>query len=195
MTLDIVKFITNAVKTQAKIHHLDVSTKTVKKVPESVSKLIFEQYGEKYLLDADYVSFFWGNIEKDEIEKLFNVVDKALGKSANRLTESDFKKLEVDFKPSASAIASSNDEDNDNESDEGDDDDVDEEPTNDESDEDVESNDESDDEPNGESDDEESEDEESEDKESEDEELNEDDTSDNETVVEPKYYFLKITIK
>lgn len=189
MTLDIVKFITNAVKTQAKIHHLDVSTKTVKKVPESVSKLIFEQYGEKYLLDADYVSFFWGNIEKDEIEKLFNVVDKALGKSANRLTESDFKKLEVDFKPSASAIASSNDEDNDNESDEGDDD-VDEEPTNDESDEDVESNDESDDEPNSESDDEESEDEESED-----EELNEDDISDNETVVEPKYYFLKITIK
>lgn len=194
MTLDIVKFITNAVKTQAKIHHLDVSTKTVKKVPESVSKLIFEQYGEKYLLDADYVSFFWGNIEKDEIEKLFNVVDKALGKSANRLTESDFKKLEVDFKPSASAIASSNDEDNDNESDEGDDD-VDEEPTNDESNEDAESNDESDDEPNGESDDEESEDEESEDDESDDEELNEDDISDNETVVEPKYYFLKITIK
>ena len=98
MTLDIAKFISNSIKTQAKIHHLDVNTKTVRKndIPESVSKIIISAYGQKYLLDSDYVSFFWGGIDKDNIEKLFNVVDKALGKSANKLTDKDFKKIDID---------------------------------------------------------------------------------------------------
>lgn len=93
MTLDLEKFISNSIKTQAKIQHLDISTKTVKKIPNSVKSAITSGYGEKYLLDADYVSFFWGAITKDDIKKLFNVVDKALGQSANRLTETDFKKI------------------------------------------------------------------------------------------------------
>lgn len=183
MTLDIVKLITNVIKTQAKIHHLDVSTKTVEKVPESVSKLIFDQYGDKYLLDADYVSFFWGDISKDNIEKLFNVVDKALGKSANRLTESDFKRLDVDFKPAASTIASDDDQEEkyDDIDDEDTDDKENDSTTNTSNEENEDDNDDKDTDSNDED---------------EDKELNEDDETEKEkTVVEPKYYFLKITIK
>ena len=93
MTLDLEKFISNSIKMQAKIQHLEMSTKTVKKIPESVKDMIVKDYGEKYLEDADYVSFFWGALGKEQIEKLFNVVDKALGKSANKLTATDFKKI------------------------------------------------------------------------------------------------------
>ena len=98
MTLDIPKFIENSVRTQSKIHHLDINVKAVKKddVPESVASLVYKDYGDKYLDDADYVAFFWGGINKDNIDKLFNVVDKALGKSANKLTDKDFKKLHMD---------------------------------------------------------------------------------------------------
>lgn len=98
MTLDTAKFISNSIKTQAKIQHLDINTKTTneKDIPASVKKLIVDAYGEKYLDDANYVSFFWGAISKDEIKKLFNVVDKALGKSANKLTDTDFKKISLD---------------------------------------------------------------------------------------------------
>lgn len=95
MTLDLEKFISNSIKTQAKIQHLDVSTKTTKSVPKSIKDIIASEYGDNYILDADYVSFFWGNIGKEEVKKLFNVVDKALGKSANKLTETDFKKLDI----------------------------------------------------------------------------------------------------
>ena len=98
MTLDIPKFIENSVRTQSKIHHLDVNVKAVKvdDIPKSVKDLVSKDYGEKYLNDADYVAFFWGGIGKDHIDKLFNVVDKALGKSANKLTDKDFKKLHMD---------------------------------------------------------------------------------------------------
>ena len=96
MTLDLEKFISNSIKTQAKIQHLDISTKTVKNVPTSVKTAIIKEYGDNYLLDADYVSFFWGAIGKEEVKKLFNVVDKALGKSANKLTDTDFKRMSID---------------------------------------------------------------------------------------------------
>ena len=96
MTLDLEKFISNSIKTQAKIQHLDISTKTVKSVPTSIKAAIIKEYGDNYLLDADYVSFFWGAIGKEEVKKLFNVVDKALGKSANKLTDTDFKKMSID---------------------------------------------------------------------------------------------------
>jgi hypothetical protein len=98
MTLNIPAFISNAIKTQSLIQHLDVHTKTCSPddVPESVKKIIKDEFGDKYILDADFISFFWGDIQKDDIKRLFNVVDKALGKSANRLTESDFKRLPID---------------------------------------------------------------------------------------------------
>jgi hypothetical protein len=37
------------------------------------------------LLDANYVVFFRGEINKDGIEKLFNLTNKAFGEDANRL--------------------------------------------------------------------------------------------------------------
>lgn len=97
MTLDISQFITNSVRTQSKIHHLDINVKAVgvNEIPSSVKKLITNDYGEKYLEDSDYVAFFWGPINKDNISKLFNTVDKALGKSANKLTDKDFKKINM----------------------------------------------------------------------------------------------------
>lgn len=99
MTLDIAKFITNSIKNQAKIQHLDINVKTVKtaKIPESVSSVIIEEYGDQYLLDANYVAFFWGAITKDIIKRMFNVVDKALGQSANKLTDKDFKKIKIEL--------------------------------------------------------------------------------------------------
>lgn len=98
MTLDISKFIANAIRTQSKISHLDINAKAVKKnsIPKSVSSIITDKYGDTYLDDAEYVAFFWGPISKDNIDKLFNVVDKALGKSANMLTDKDFKKITID---------------------------------------------------------------------------------------------------
>lgn len=98
MTLDIPQFIANSIRKESKIHHLDINVKAVAKddVPSSVTKLIYKDYGDKYLEDADYVVFFWGGINKDNIDKLFNVADKALGKSANKLTDKDFKKISMD---------------------------------------------------------------------------------------------------
>ena len=64
-------------------------------LPKSVKSLITKDYGDKYLDDADYIAFFWGQIDKKSIDKLFNVVDKALGKSANKLTDKDFKKIHM----------------------------------------------------------------------------------------------------
>lgn len=109
MTLDLEKFISNSIKTQAKIQHLDISTKTVKSIPTSVETAITKEYGDNYLLDADYVAFFWGAIGKEEVKKLFNVVDKALGKSANKLTNTDFKKMSID-NPEEDASSSSEDD-------------------------------------------------------------------------------------
>ena len=101
MTLDISQFIANSIRNQSKIHHFDINVKATSKndIPQSVISLITNDYGEKYLNDADYVAFFWGAINKEHIEKLFNVVDKALGKSANKLTDKDFKRIK--FKPSS----------------------------------------------------------------------------------------------
>ena len=110
MTLDISKFIANTIRTQAKIHHLDVNVKSVSKdaVPKSVVDLITKDYGDTYLDDANYVAFFWGGINKDNIDKLFNTVDKALGTSANKLTDKDFKKISMDGEP---IIDASNEDD------------------------------------------------------------------------------------
>ena len=95
MTLDISQFIVNTIRTQCKIHHIDINVKAVKTsdIPKSIADLIAKDYGEKYVHDADYIAFFWGGIDKDLIERLFKAVDKALGTSANKLTNTDFKKL------------------------------------------------------------------------------------------------------
>ena len=111
MTLDIPQFIQNSIRTQSKIHHLDINVKAteVDKIPASVKKLITDDYGEKYLDDSDYVAFFWGPVNKDNIDKLFNTVDKALGKSANKLTDKDFKKIKMSNSDESSADDSEED--------------------------------------------------------------------------------------
>lgn len=115
MTLDLTKFISNSITKQAKIQHLDINTKTVATddIPDSVKKLINKQYGKKYLLDADYTAFFWGALDKDNIEKLFKIVDTALGKSANRLTNTDFKKINIDIDKTEDLEDDQSEEDND----------------------------------------------------------------------------------
>lgn len=98
MTLDIAKFITNSIKMQAKIQHLkNVNVKTAKEssIPNDVKTAIIDEYGDKYLLDADYITFLWGSINKNTIKSIFNVVNKALGESANKLTDTDFKKINI----------------------------------------------------------------------------------------------------
>ena len=183
MTLDVSKFISNSIEMQTKIQHLDIRTKTttINEIPQSVQKLIKNQYGNKYLLDADYVAFFWGAIGKEQIQKLFNVVDRALGKSANRLTEGDFKKLILD--EDAVVIAEDDDSDDaeeieiDDDSDDGDDS------------EEIEIDDDSDDieiDADSDEDDEESDEEESDDA---------DDEEDPNKDIPTTYRFLKITLK
>lgn len=117
MTLDVAKFISNSIETQCKIQHCQVKVRTVKRksVPHEISKKIAEQYGENYMLDADYVTFFWGMIDREVVKKLFNVVDRALGENANRLTETDFKKLELDIEQNEPDEDDSDDEDSDEE--------------------------------------------------------------------------------
>ena len=179
MTLDVAKFITNAIRNQAKIHHLDIKVKAVptKNVPQSVSSPILDEYGEQYLLDSSIVAFFWGNIDRNIIkDKLFNVVDKALGKSANKLTDKDFKKINIELnspvitsdETSTEDIEDAEDDNDDNEIDNGieDDEDFDDEAS-DETDEDAD--------------------------EDSDETLNEDETE--VTSIKTSYFFLKITPK
>ena len=97
MTIDIAKFIQNTLIKQAKIQHLNVRIKAVKtsSIPKDVKSIITDKYGDKYLLDASYVAFFWGGIDKNVIKRMFNVTDKALGQSANTLTDKDFKKIDI----------------------------------------------------------------------------------------------------
>lgn len=118
MTLDIAKFITNSIKMQAKIQHLkNVNVKTVTEslIPKDVKSVIVDEYGDKYLLDADYVTFLWGSINKDTIKSIFNVVNKALGESANKLTDTDFKKINIILNTDTNDVDTDNDIDQDDE--------------------------------------------------------------------------------
>jgi len=60
------------------------------------------------LLDANYVVFFRGDINKEGMKKLFNLTNKAFGEDANRLVEGDFKK--ISFAAAASDDAEVDDE-------------------------------------------------------------------------------------
>ena len=105
MTIDLEKFISNVIAAQAKVQHLEMKVKTAKrsKVPKAVKNCITAEYGDSYLLDADYVIFFWGNLSKEKKDSLFNVVDKALGTDANKLVKSDFKLLPLDVDSGSSS--------------------------------------------------------------------------------------------
>ena len=97
MTLDIAKYLENLVKKEAKISHFAVKVAAghTDKLSMSVRSSIQSEYGESYLQDSDFIMFFtktdgW---KEGDSKKLFDLVNRGLGKDANGMTESDFKKL------------------------------------------------------------------------------------------------------
>ena len=112
MTLDIAKYLENLVKKEAKISHFAVKVAAghTNKLSMSVRSSIQSEYGESYLQDSDFIMFFtktdgW---KEGDSKKLFDLVNRGLGKDANGMTESDFKKLTKE-----QAAADVDDEDND----------------------------------------------------------------------------------
>ena len=112
MTLDIAKYLENLVKKEAKISHFAVKVAAghTDKLSMSVRSSIQSEYGESYLQDSDFIMFFtktdgW---KEGDSKKLFDLVNRGLGKDANGMTESDFKKLTKE-----QAAADVDDEDND----------------------------------------------------------------------------------
>lgn len=77
------------------IQHFSAKTKVfaVDVIPDRIKNKIYEEFGEQFLDDAKYVVFFRGDINKEGMEKLFNLTNKAFGEDANRLVEGDFKKI------------------------------------------------------------------------------------------------------
>ena len=95
MTLDVKRLLTNLLKKQMSIQHFSAKTKVfaVDVIPDRIKNKIYEEFGEQFLDDAKYVVFFRGDINKEGMEKLFNLTNKAFGEDANRLVEGDFKKI------------------------------------------------------------------------------------------------------
>ena len=77
------------------IQHFTAKTDVfaVEAVPKRIKDKIKEEFGDQFLLDANYVVFFRGDINKDGMKKLFNLTNKAFVEDANRLVEGDFKRI------------------------------------------------------------------------------------------------------
>lgn len=95
MVLDIAKYFENLIKKEMKVSHFngDVFVGKTSKIKLACKQAIQKQYGETFLQDANYVAVF----QQDEsdtasMKNLFNLVNRALGKDANNMTQSDFKK-------------------------------------------------------------------------------------------------------
>lgn len=101
MTLDIKKLLVNIIKKQMKIQHMDAPVEVFKKenIPEKISKKITAEFGDDYLLDSNMIVFYRGQFDKDQIETLFNITNKAFGEDANRMTIGDFKRFSLDGGP------------------------------------------------------------------------------------------------
>ena len=84
-----------------KIQHMDAPVEVFKKenIPEKISKKIAAEFGEDYLLDSNMIVFYRGEFDKDKIETLFNITNKAFGEDANRMTIGDFKRFSLDGGP------------------------------------------------------------------------------------------------
>ena len=95
MTLDVKALLKNLLKKQMSIQHFTAKTDVfaVGAVPKRIKDKIKEEFGDQFLLDANYVVFFRGDINKDGMKKLFNLTNKAFGEDANRLVEGDFKRI------------------------------------------------------------------------------------------------------
>lgn len=95
MTLDIKVLLKNLLKKQMSIQHFTAKTEVFssRAIPSRIKRKIKAEFGDQFLLDANYVVFFRGNIGKEELKKLFNLTNNALGEDANRLVEGDFKRI------------------------------------------------------------------------------------------------------
>lgn len=96
MTLKLDQMLANLIGKEARVSHLDgigIFVGKTSKLKENVKSEIKEAYGESYLNDADYVVILNGSRidgRKKSTAKLFNLIDRALGETANLLAMSDF---------------------------------------------------------------------------------------------------------
>lgn len=95
MTLDVKTLLRNLLRKQMSIQHFTAKHDVfeVDMIPSKIKTKIQEEFGDNYLLDADYVVFFRGKMTSDQIKKLYNLTNKAFGEDANRLVEGDFKRI------------------------------------------------------------------------------------------------------
>lgn len=100
MTLDISKYLENLIKKEAKISHFSVAISAGKatSIKSEFSAMIRKDNGDTYLQDANYLVFFTKNEawSSDDKNKIFDLVNRALGKDANNMSKSDFKELSND---------------------------------------------------------------------------------------------------
>ena len=100
MTLKLDQYIANLVNKEAKISHFDCELYCGKssRLKKATKEEITAEYGQSFCEDADYMIFFSGGmaVEEDAVEKLFGIVNRALGQSANTLSKSDFKAIKAD---------------------------------------------------------------------------------------------------
>ncbi len=99
MVLDIPKYLENLVRKEMKVSHFNGKVKVGKteKLKLVNKQLIQKQYGESFLQDADYIAIFTQDEADDSsMKKLFELVNRALGKDANNMTQSDFKVAKAD---------------------------------------------------------------------------------------------------
>ena len=112
MTLDIKALLKNLLKKQMSIQHFAAKTEVFSAgaVPKRIKDKIKEEFGDQFLLDANYVVFFRGEINKEGMKKLFNLTNKAFGEDANRLVEGDFKRISFAVDSSTDEEPKSDDE-------------------------------------------------------------------------------------
>lgn len=98
MTLDVKKLLVNIIKKQMQIQHMSAPVDVFKKehIPEKIAAKIAAEFGDDYLLDSNMIVFYRGEFNKDQVEKLFSITNKAFGEDANRMTLGDFKKFSMD---------------------------------------------------------------------------------------------------
>ena len=94
MVLDISKYIENLIRKEMKVSHFNGSVRVGKtsKLKSIHVQAIKSQYGDSFLQDADYIAIFMkDDADGSSMKKLFELVNRALGKDANNMTQSDFK--------------------------------------------------------------------------------------------------------
>lgn len=94
MVLDISKYIENLIRKEMKVSHFNGSVRVGKtsKLKSIYVQAIKSQYGDSFLQDADYIAIFMkDDADGSSMKKLFELVNRALGKDANNMTQSDFK--------------------------------------------------------------------------------------------------------